>query len=80
MYDVKQMNKVLKGYVRCMKQPKGCMVVGYAMGFLTEYMQDFKLVSRRMWDIKEEGVSGEVLEGAGKSPCYSKHCPSLCPH
>jgi hypothetical protein len=63
MYDVKRMNKVLKWYVWCMKQPKGCMAKGYAMeesmGFLMEYMQDFRLVSRRVWDIKK-GVSGEV--------------------
>jgi hypothetical protein len=63
MYDVKRMNKVLKGYVRCMKQSKGCMAEGYAMeesmGFLMKYMQDFRLVSQRMWDIKEEeGVNG----------------------
>jgi len=48
------------------------MAEGYAieesMGFLTKHMQDFRLVSRRMCDIKEEeGVSGEVLEGADKS-------------
>jgi hypothetical protein len=54
-----------------MKWPKGCMVESYAMeesmGFLTEYMQGFMLVNRRMWDVKEEGVSGKVFEGAGKS-------------
>jgi hypothetical protein len=31
MYDVKRRNKVLKGYVWCMKQPKECMAKGYAM-------------------------------------------------
>jgi hypothetical protein len=37
------------------------------MGFLIEYMQGFMLVSCQMWDVKEEGVSGEVLEGACRS-------------
>jgi hypothetical protein len=39
------------------------MAEGYAieesMGFLTKHMQDFRLVSQRMCDIKEEeGVGG----------------------
>jgi hypothetical protein len=46
------------------------MAEGYAMeesmGFLTEYMQNFMLVSRRVWNVKE-GVNGEVLEGANRS-------------
>jgi hypothetical protein len=46
------------------------MAEGYAMeesmGFLMEYMQDFMLVSWRVWDVKK-GVSGEVLEGVYRS-------------
>ncbi len=37
------------------------------MGLLTEYMQGFMPMSQRVWDVKEEGVSGEVLEGVGRS-------------
>ncbi len=69
MYCIERMNKVMKGYVRCMQQHEGCMTKKYAMelsmGFLTEYIQDFRTMILRMWDVKEEeGVSGEVLEGA----------------
>jgi hypothetical protein len=67
-----------------MKQPKGCMAEGYAMeesmGFLMEYMQDFKLVSRRMWDIKEEEGVGGSQQISLLGPYYLRHCPSLCPH
>jgi hypothetical protein len=31
MYCIERMNKVMKGYVRCMQQPERCMVGGYAM-------------------------------------------------
>jgi hypothetical protein len=35
------------------------------MGFVTEYLQEFQHVSRRIWDVKkEEGVAEEILEGA----------------
>jgi hypothetical protein len=59
----------MKGYVRCMWQPKGCMIERYAMevlmGFLIEHIQKFWTMIRRVWDAEEEeGVSGEVLEGA----------------
>jgi hypothetical protein len=69
MYCIERINKVMKGYVRCMRQPKGCMVEKYvvevSMGFLIEYIQDFRAMIRRVWDAEEEeGVSGEVLEGA----------------
>ncbi len=39
MYCIKRMNKVMKGYMRCMQQLEGCMVKGYvmkvSMGFIT---------------------------------------------
>jgi hypothetical protein len=45
MYCIERMKKVMKGYVRCMRQPKECMAKSYAMevsmGFITKYMQDF---------------------------------------
>jgi hypothetical protein len=47
------------------------MAAGYAMeksmGLLMEYMQNFTLMSRKVWDVEEEeSVSGEVLEGADR--------------
>ncbi len=61
--------KVLKGYVCSMARPKGLMAKSYVLeetlGFVTEYFQEFEHVFKRAWDVKkEEGVSGEVLEGA----------------
>jgi hypothetical protein len=52
-----------------MRQPEGCMVEGYAMevsmGFLKKYIQNFWIVIWRVWGAKEEeGIRGEVLEGA----------------
>ncbi len=51
-----------------MRQPKGCMAKKYAMemfmGFLIKYIQDFRIMTRRVWDAKgKKGASGEVLEG-----------------
>jgi hypothetical protein len=71
MYRIKKMNKVLKGYVQCMRQLEGCMAESYTMeestGFLKEYMQKFMPISPRMWDVEEKkAISGEVLEGARK--------------
>ncbi len=45
------------------------MVEGYmvdeTIGFVTEYLQDFRHVRQRIWDAdEEEGVYGEALEGA----------------
>ncbi len=38
------------------------------MGYLIKYMQGFMLVSCQVWDVEEdEGISGEVLKGAGRS-------------
>jgi hypothetical protein len=61
------MMKVLKGYLHSMARPEGSMVEGYmlgeTLGFVTEYFDEFEHVSKRVWDV-EEGVFGEVLEGA----------------
>jgi hypothetical protein len=69
MYCVEHLNKVLKGYVRNMAQPEASMATGYLMdetlGLITEYMDQFQPSKRRIWDSdEEEGVCGEVLEGA----------------
>jgi hypothetical protein len=47
------------------------MAEGYlkdeCIGFVTEYLQHFDTVQRRVWDGEEEyGDAEEVLEGAGK--------------
>ena len=52
------------------KKPEGSMCEGYlmqeAIGFYTEYMNDFSSVNRRVWDDDEdERVVGEVLEVNG---------------
>jgi hypothetical protein len=64
MYPVERYMKTLKTYVRNMAE-------GYlkedCIGFVTEYLQRFDVVHRRVWDIDEEyGDAEEVLEGAGK--------------
>jgi len=61
--------KVFKGYVRNRSRPEASMAKGYfldeTIGFVTEYLQDFRHVRRRIWDAyEEEGVYGEVVEGA----------------
>jgi hypothetical protein len=61
--------KVFKGYVRNRSRPEASMVEGYILdetiGFVTEYLQDFRHVQHRIWDAnEEEGVDGEVVEGA----------------
>jgi hypothetical protein len=69
MYCVERLNKLLKGYVRNMAQPKASMATEYLMDetlrLITKYMDQFQPSNRRIWDLdKEEGVCGEVLEGA----------------
>jgi hypothetical protein len=60
------------------------MAEGYlkdeCLGFVTEYLQRFDVVHRRVWDAeKEYGDIAEVLEGAGKpylmtaKLCYVAH-------
>ena len=62
--------KTLKQYVRNTARPEASMAEGYVkdecLGFITEYMQRFEVVDRRVWDADEEyGDAEEVLEGAG---------------
>ncbi|KAL3699461.1 hypothetical protein R1sor_017483 [Riccia sorocarpa] len=52
-------------------RPEGCMAECFkqdeAVGLATEYMANFQPVKTRMWDADEdEGVLGEVLEGASE--------------
>jgi len=69
MYYVERLNKVLKGYVRNMAQPKASMATEYLMDetlrLITKYMDQFQPSNRQIWDSdKEESVCGEFLEGA----------------
>jgi hypothetical protein len=71
MYPIERYMKTLKGYVRNMARPEASMAEGYVkeecIGFVTEYLQRFDVVQRRVWDADEEyGDIEEVLEGAGK--------------
>jgi hypothetical protein len=71
MYPIERYMKTLKGYVRNMARPEASMAEGYVkeecIGFVTEYLQRFDVVHRRVWDANEEyGDVEEALEGAGK--------------
>jgi hypothetical protein len=52
MYPVERYMKMLKTYVRNMAQPEASMVEGYlndeCIGFITEYLQRFEVVQRRV--------------------------------
>jgi hypothetical protein len=71
MYPIERYMKTLKGYVRNMARPEASMAEGYVkeecIGFVTEYLQRFDVVKRRVWDANEEyGDVEEAVEGAGK--------------
>lgn len=53
------------------------MAEGYAiveaLGFCTEYMQEYTVTTRRVWDDKEDpSMYDEILEGGGRA----RHLPS----
>jgi len=62
-------------------QPEASIAKGYiydeTIGFVIEYMQEFKHVQHHIWDPYEEGVCGEVLEGAGIKFILPKECHDL---
>ncbi len=68
MYPIEWAMKVFKGYVHHRSRPEASMAEGYifdeTIGFVTKYLQDFH-VRCKIWDAdEEEGVYGEVVEGA----------------
>jgi len=72
MYPYERYFKTLKGYVRNFAKPDGSIATGYeteeALGFITSYMTDYNITSRRVWDDKEEpSMVDEIVEGKGKS-------------
>jgi len=62
-------------------QPEASIAKGYiydeTIGFVIEYMQEFKHVQHHIWVPYEEGVCGEVLEGAGIKFILPKECHDL---
>jgi hypothetical protein len=53
-----------------MCKPKGNMAKGHvfneALVLCIEYLESFHATRRHVWDVNEEGVDGEVLEGVSK--------------
>ena len=77
MYPFERYFKTLKGYVRNLAKPEGSIAQGYqveeALGFITEYMTEYNITSRRVWDDKEEPTMvDEILEGKGKLKLLSE--------
>jgi hypothetical protein len=77
MYPYERYFKTLKGYVRNLAKPEGSIAQGYqveeALGFITEYMRDYNITSRRVWDDQEEpSMVDEILEGKGKPKLLSE--------
>jgi len=81
MYPYERYFKTLKGYVRNLAKPETSIAQGYqteeALGFITEYMSDYNLTSRRVWDDKEDPTMvDEILEGKGKLKLLSEELRS----
>ena len=77
MYPYEQYFKTLKGYVRNLAKPEGSIAQGYqtkeALGFIIEYMLEYNITSRRVWDDKEESAMvDEILEGKRKMKLLSE--------
>ena len=71
MYPYERYFKTLKGFVRNLAKPEGCMAKGYeieeACGFVGEFVSDDVGTFRRVWDSEEDPVQNDVvLEGNPK--------------
>ena len=67
-YPVERYMGTLTRYVRDRSRPEASMASGYAvdeaLGFVTEFFQEFPHSKRQVWDPEEEArVTGEVLMG-----------------
>ena len=76
MYPYEWYFKTLKGYVRNLAKPEGSIAQGYqidqALGYITEYMTEYNITRRRIWDSEEEPTMvDEILEGKGKRKVLS---------
>ena len=65
-YPVERYLGTLTGYVRVRSRPEASMASGYAvdeaLGFVTEFFQEYAHSTRRIWDPEEEAKdTGEVL-------------------
>lgn len=72
LYPLERYMKLIKGHVRSYYRPEASMAQGYikdeTLGYITEYLADYQPVTRRVWNSdEEEGVCGEVLEGAAST-------------
>jgi len=72
MYPYERYFKTLKGFVRNLAKSEGSIAEGYqveeALGFITEYMSEYNITTRRVWNDKEEpAMVNEILEGKGKN-------------
>ena len=81
MYPFERYFKSVKGFVRNLAKPEGSIAQGYqveqALGFITEYMSDYNVTRRRIWDDKEEpSMVDELLEGKGKPKILSEELRS----
>jgi hypothetical protein len=77
MYPYERYFKTVKGYVRNLAKPEGSIAQGYqvehALGFIIEYMSEYNVTTRRVWDDKEElSMVDEILDGKGKPKLLSE--------
>jgi hypothetical protein len=77
MYPYERYFKTVKGFVRNLAKPEGSIAQGYqveqTLGFITEYMSEYNVTTRRVWDDKEEpSMVDEILEGKGKTKFLSE--------
>jgi hypothetical protein len=77
MYPYERYFKTVKGFVRNLAKPEGSIAQGYqveqTLGFITEYMSEYNVTTRRVWDDKEEpSMVDEILEGKGKPKLLSE--------
>jgi hypothetical protein len=82
MYPYERYFKSLKGFVRNLAKPEGSIAQGYqveqALGFITEYMSEYNITTRRVWDDKEEpSMVDEILQGKGKPKILSEELRSV---
>ena len=71
MYPYEQYFKGLKGFVRNFANLEGSIAEGYqveeALGFIFEYMAEYNITTRRVWDDKQElFMIDEISNGKGK--------------
>lgn len=76
MYPIERYLKTLKGYVQLCTHPHGSITEGYTteevLDFCMEYMQDYPITRRKVWDDKEDPMmNDEIIEGNGQTRILS---------